>query len=350
MRDLKRIAENRRGVTTYNIAAGLLFVLMGLLLFAGPPAVYAQAPPISGPINDEEKGFHRGISAGIRFDSSFNDDGRFFDLSSTAGYNFTRHFGVDLSMPFHFIGTPLEIRSNNPQGSSGSGIGDLGINFKVFLPAPINYAPSVHIGLPTGDKNKGFGTGHVTWTATNHFDHSFGRFTPFIDAGVGNTVLDTWQFQRPYTLFGYSGQFEAGTSMDLGPFSFSASAYDILPWGGQTIISRVYRCPKGTTCTPPAGTQVTPAPTPTPTPVRCPARAKCTPAGTSTTRRDYLVSSVVTGVADLARDNGWNASVEVHPRQQFNLEFDYSRSVPLHLDTFSFGLGINLTAFHRMRH
>jgi hypothetical protein len=59
---------------------------------------------------------------------------------------------------------------------------------------------------------------------------------------------------------------------------------------------------------------------------------------------------VVTGVADLARDNGWNASVEVHPRPQFNLEFDYSRSVPLHLDTFSFGLGINLTAFHRMRH
>jgi hypothetical protein len=42
--------------------------------------------------------------------------------------------------------------------------------------------------------------------------------------------------------------------------------------------------------------------------------------------------------------------VEVHPRPQFNLEFDYSRSVPLHLDTFSFGLGINLTAFHRMRH
>ncbi len=186
---------------------------------------------------------------------------------------------------------------------------------------------------------KGFSTGHATWNWANHIEHGWGNFTPFIDAGVGNTVPDTKSFHRPFMTFGYNLQFEAGTEVDAGPFSISGSAYDVAPWGTQTVVSRVFRC---------SGS------------------VKCGATGTSTNRKGYLDASVQTGAASLARDNGFNASVEVKPMKTIDLEyngfnasvevkpaktidleFDYSRSVPLRLNTFSFGISVDLGAVLR---
>ncbi len=131
---------------------------------------------------------------------------------------------------------------------------------------------------------------------------------------------DTKSFHRPFMTFGYNLQFEAGTEMDAGPFSITGSAYDVAPWGPQTVVSRVFRC---------SGS------------------VKCGATGTSTNRKGYLDSSVQTGNASLARDNGFNASVEVKPVKTIDLEFDYSRSVPLRLNTFSFGISVDLGAVLR---
>jgi hypothetical protein len=56
---------------------------------------------------------------------------------------------------------------------------------------------------------------------------------------------------------------------------------------------------------------------------------------------------VQTGDASLVRDNGFNASVELKPTKTVDLEFDYSRSVPLRLNIFSFGIGVDLGAVLR---
>lgn len=77
--------------------------------------------------------------------------------------------------------------------------------------------------------------------------------------------------------FGYNAAFEVGTQADAGPISLSASAYDVAPWGPQTVVSRVFRCSSG---------------------------AKCSAAGKTTNRKNYLNSSVSSGDASLARDNG----------------------------------------------
>ncbi len=65
--------------------------------------------------------------------------------------------------------------------------------------------------------------------------------------------------------FGYNASFEAGAEVDAGPFSLMASAYDIAPWGTQTMFSKVFRRPSGT---------------------------RCVPSGTSTNRRGYTHTSV----------------------------------------------------------
>jgi hypothetical protein len=285
-------------------------------------ATRAQSPnaAASGRAKSDE-GFYPGWTLGTRFEGSTSGDGSVYDLGFGGGYNFSHHFGVSLGIPFYFVGTPAAVKSKDPQAVSGSGLGNVSADLKWLFPRPsVNYASTVHLGAPTGDVKKGFSTGHATWNWANHIEHAWGNFTPFIDGGMGNTVQDTRYFHRPFMTFGYNAQFEAGTEVDAGPLSVSGSAYDVAPWGTQTVVSRVFRCSGA---------------------------GKCGASGKSTNRKGYLDSSVQSGDANLARDNGFNASVEVKPAKSLDLEFDYSRSVPLRLNTFSFGIGVDLGALLR---
>jgi hypothetical protein len=258
---------------------------------------------------------------GVRFEGSNSGDGSVYDMGFGGGYNFSHHFGVGLGVPYYFVGTPSAINTKNPQAASGSGLGDIGADLRWLYPGEaVTYASTLHLGAPTGDTKKGLSTGHGTWNWANHLEHAWGNFSPFINGGVGNSLPDSRYFHRPYVTFGYNAQFEAGTEFDSGPWSISGSAYDIAPWGTQTMTSRVFRCNSPT---------------------------KCGASGTSTNRKGYLQSSVQTGGASLTRDNGFNAGVEVKPAKTLSLEFDYSRSVPLRLNSFSFGIGVDVGALLR---
>src|SRR5256884_8399445 len=74
------------------------------------------------------------------------------------------------------------------------------------------------------------------------------RSSPFLDAGVGNTIRDTRYFTRPFTSFGYNAAFTGGLEYDRGRYSFQAGAYDVAPWGNQTMFSRVFRCGAAASC------------------------------------------------------------------------------------------------------
>ena len=292
-------------------------VLAFLLSSCVAQQTFAQSPnaAASGATKSDD-GFYPGWTLGTKFEGSTSGDGSVYDLGFGGGYNFSHHFGVSIGIPYYFVGTPSAVASKDPNAVSGSGLGNVGADLKWLFPgSTVNYASTIHLGAPTGDIKRGFSTGHATWNWANHIEHGWGNFTPFLDGGVGNTVQDTKYVQRPFTTFGYNAQFEAGTEIDMGPLSLSGSAYDIAPWGTQTEVSRVFRC---------SGS------------------GKCGASGKSTNRKGYLDSSVQTGDASLVRDNGFNASVEVKPAKALDLEFDYSRSVPLRLNTFSFGIGVDL--------
>lgn len=296
--------------------------LLSLFVFsAWASALHAQAPTPAGrgPSERSQEGFTPGWGFGTRFEGSRSDDGTVTDLATGVGYNFTRYFAVSLGVPYYFVSTPTSIQARNPAAVSGSGIGSVGMDLKWNHPSrTLNFASTAHVGAPTGDKKKGLSVGHATWNLSNHLEHGWGNFAPFVDGGIGNTIPDTRFFHRPYMTFGYNASFEAGTEMYAGPFSVTASAYDVAPWGPQTMISRIFRCAAGRTCV---------------------AR------GTSTNRRGYTLRSVQAGAADLTRDNGFNAGVEVKPTKSVDLEAAYSRSVPLRLNIFSFGVNIDIASF-----
>jgi len=298
--------------------------LFGALLFlALSPASFAQSPipATSVSAKDISAGFTRGMKLVAKFEGSYSSDGSVYDLGSALGYNFSRHFGVDVGVPFYFVGTPSAIKKNNAGAVSGVGVGTLFTDLRWNYPDPLlNFSSALHLTAPTGDTKKGLSTGHATWNLANHIDHAFGDFSPFLDFGAGNSILDTKYFHRPFITFGYNAQFSGGVEYDPGKFSFSASAYDVTPWGNQTVTSRVFRCGSA---------------------------AKCSSGGKTTNRKSFTTASVSTGAADLVRDNGFNAGIDYKPAGYLDLEFDFSRSVPLQLNSYSFGIGVDLSRLLR---
>jgi hypothetical protein len=296
----------------------LLAAALGSLGLCSPPSLHAQAPApaATAPAPKDSGDFAPGWTVGTRFEGSSSIDGYVYDLGTAIGYNFSHHFAADFGVPVYFIGTPSSIKKNNPDAVSGVGIGALFTDLRANYPSELlNYTSVVHLTVPSGDTKKGLSTGHVTWNFSNHIDHAIGDFSPFLNATVGNTVLDTHYFHRPYITFGYNAAFEGGLEYDPGKFSFSASAYDVAPWGGQTVISRVFRCNQN---------------------------SHCSSSDPTNNRKNYLNANVSTGAADLVRDNGFNASADFKPTSHLDLEFDYNRSVPLDLNVFSFGIGVDL--------
>jgi hypothetical protein len=301
--------------------AGVLFFCILFLALVTPAVAQAPIPAATHPASKEEGGFSPGWTLGARLEGDYSSAAGVYDVGPALGYNFSRHFGVDAGIPFYFVTVPYSVQQSNPGAVSGVGIGNTFVDLLLTYPnQSLNYSSAVHLTAPNAAIKKGFSTGHATWNYTNHFDHAFGDWSPFLDAGVGNTILDTKYFTRPFMSFGYNAAFTGGLEYDKGPFSLQAGAYDVAPWGNQTEMSRVFRCGRG---------------------------ASCGAAGSSHNRQGYTSSNVTTGGADLVRDNGYEAGFDFKPAYYLDFEFDYSRSVPLRLNNYSFGIGVNLSSLVR---
>jgi hypothetical protein len=280
-------------------------------------------PAATHPASKDQEGFSPGWTLGARFEGDYSSDAGVYDFGTALGYNFSPHLGMDAGVPVYFVSTPTSTAQSNPGAVSGVGMGDTFLDLLLNYPNPsLDYSSAIHLTVPVADTKKGFSTGHATWNYTHHFDRAFGSWSPFLDAGVGNTILDTRYFTRPFMSFGYNAAFTGGLEYDEGPFSLQAGAYDVAPWGDQTVVSRVFRCSPAVSCSASRG---------------------------SHNRKSFTGAHTTTGGADLVRDNGYQTGIDFKPVYYLDFEFNYSRSVPLHLNNYSFGIGVNLSSLVRPR-
>lgn len=276
-----------------------------VFVFTATTMVLAQSPPNSA-------GQQKGLLLYEAFEGDSNSDGQVMTLTSSATYQFSAHFSAGMGIPIYF-----DRASSSTSGTtSTSGIGNAFVSLHAGWKHPsLNYATSLTGAAPTGDSKKGLSTGHATFDWDNRFDHDFGRITPFVDLGVANSVTDTRFFKRPFASFGHLAHFEGGTDVDLShSLSLTLSAYDIAPWGPQTLDSRVVQ----------SGAAGSP--------------------GAVKRGRVFENAHQTTGTAALARDNGFTAGLSMSPRPYLDLSLGYSRSVHYALNTISFGVGVNLSS------
>lgn len=241
------------------------------------------------------------------FEGSTDSSGQVMVLTSSAAYHFGR-FSLGAGIPVYFN------RSTSTTGvTTSEGLGDFFVTLGSSWKSPVlNYSSALTGSAPTGDSAKGFSTGHATFDWNNRIEHDFDILTPFVDAGMANTVTDTVFFHRPFTSYGYLAHFEAGTDVDLShSFSLTLSAYDIAPWGTQTILSR--NVPKGG-----AG-----------------------PGGQH--GRVFQTNHQTTGGASINQDDGFTAGLNFNPKPYLNFDLGYTRSVKFAFNTFSWGIGVNLS-------
>jgi hypothetical protein len=262
---------------------------------------------INLPAQSQEKG----ISFYEEYRGSSNDLGQVTVLDSSVGYNFNRHFGMDVGIPVYFVHPAQDSLTN--WRTWNNNFGDAYLDARFHAPTRfVNYNSIITGGAPTGSFARGFSTGRATVDWDNHFDRHFGPITPFLDASLGNSLADRHFFTRPFRTLGFVSESEGGATYRVWRFfHVGASYYDVLPSGTQKVYSQVFQRE------------------PFLTPVQ------------ANHGRVFETAFDTTGPASLVRDNGYTGWVGVSPIHNLNLEVGYNHSVRYALDTVSFRVGVN---------
>jgi hypothetical protein len=252
----------------------------------------------------------KGFNAYENFRGMVNSSGALLKLDSTIGYDFNQYLGVFTGLPLYFASD-----SSNTPGQTrlhDAGAGDVYFGVDVYAPNRIvNFGSTLTISAPTGSVSKGFSPGAATVDWNNRFRHTFGRLTPFVAAGVGNTVPDSELVTRNFISLGSVSHFEEGAEFQLAkPVYLGGSAFQIVPFGRQQVFNRF------ATASPRDGGQ-----------------GNATP--------PLVIASETTG-NDLTREHGFDAWIGFEPTRVVRLELGYSRSVTFALNSFSFNVGLNV--------
>jgi hypothetical protein len=295
----------------------LHFVLMATLAASS----VAQKPASNTEATDDTKGFTEVET----FQGTVNSQSGVMKLDSNLGYNFNKHFGLFGGVPVYFahvssITTTTGTTTTTTPASTETGLGNvyMGLLFQAPNPA-LDYASTITAGAPTGSKTKGLSTGRASIDWDNRFEHSFSHLTPFFEGGLANTVPDSRFFTRSFTSVGAISHLEEGADLELfRHVSVGASAYQIVPFGNQKVISRL---------------------------------AKQGSSGTTGTGKKppFDTPGVISGTSDLTREHGFNTWVAFEPSKFWRLEAGYTRSATFDLNSFAFNLRFNVGKMFRSR-
>src|SRR5215469_10198269 len=108
----------------------------------------------------------------------------YHSISSTVGYDFGKHFAMDM-------GVLLSSSTSKTSTASSIGLGNpyLGLRYCAKGSA-LDFSTSLNSAIPTASTAKGLSTGDVTLDWSNHFAHGFDPLTSFFDLGIGNSIPD----------------------------------------------------------------------------------------------------------------------------------------------------------------
>lgn len=264
--------------------------------------------------------------------------------SAATFYTAIPEVGVEGTRGSVVVGLPLYL--SDLSGGAVSGIGDVYTQGQLLARVlGLDFSPTLTVGFPTGNSDRGLGAGKVTVDATATFARTFeGRLRPFASAGLANYVFNNVGYQRPYISTGGATHFSGGLTAGLGRrASLGAGGFAVEPFGQQEVMSR----------------QVMLAPPPAPSsgmppgmghdPGMMPPGTGQMPGASTGMLHPGLpafmqVSHATVQAADL-RDHGVNAwtSIAIHPTLSFQIHV--ARSLDFDLTTVRVGVGFNFGRF-----
>jgi len=140
----------------------------------------------------DNAGFYPGWMLGTRFEGSTSGDGSVYDLGTGVGYNFFASLRYRSRRSLFFRGHSHLDQGEEPKCRFRPWIWRPWCEHKILPAGKATITLLQSTLLRRAEiRSKGFSTGHATWNWSNHLEHAWGDFTPYIDSGVGNTVSDT---------------------------------------------------------------------------------------------------------------------------------------------------------------
>jgi hypothetical protein len=253
--------------------------------------------------------------------------------SNTLGYRANRYASVFVDAPIHFVRFCESDMGGAEQCASNRGIGDLGLSGQLRAgEGPLRFSTTGTLFLPTGDKEKGLGTGSVTAAWRNAGSLDLWRTMLFAELTLANTLTHTSSFVRPFASKGFVTEISGGLERRMLPFvRAGASVYRVMPSGTQTTFGRFQQ--QGTISEPPAQGEAITVGGP---PVSGPRQPVLNP-------RFVASQGETVGGAELTRDYGASAWVRLPLHRNLDFQVTYTRSVRLNLHAVSYGVWINLT-------
>jgi hypothetical protein len=246
-----------------------VFLLLALpsLAFAQQPAADSKEPQVPTPAttttdaNDvpQVPGLSsplRGWNAGLTITGVHSSSTGWATIAiPSVGYSFNDIFSIDATIPIYMYRL-AESRSTHPRANAQlvnqrGEPGDIVFGLHAqFIPALFQYQVTAAVTAPTGDEDYGLTTGRVTFDLNNRFERSFGRFTPNLEIGAGDsTTLVNRILNKNYTSLGPLAHFQVGIGVELSHgIGFETDVYEQLPIGDQKIYS-AYRKNKPTVVT-----------------------------------------------------------------------------------------------------
>ena len=185
----------------------------------------------------------RGWNAGATFSGVHDSNTGWATIFTPAiGYNFNDVFTIDATIPIYLYRL-AESRSTHPRPTAQlvnqrGEPGDIVFGLHAqFIPRLFQYQLSGLVTAPTGDEAYGLTTGRVTFDISNHFERTYGRITPNLEIGAGDsTTLVNRILTKNYTSLGPLAHFQIGLGLELfRGISFETEAYEQLPSGDQKI-------------------------------------------------------------------------------------------------------------------
>lgn len=266
----------------------------------------------SAAIGQTETSKDTGFYLWEKFQGSWDDSGRVTILNTSLGYSFGRHFSLGGGIPIYFVHA-ADSSSSTGTGST-NGIGNAYLYMKLEAKrSETSFYSILSASAPTGDSASGLSTGRVAADWSNYLQHSFNRISPFVSAGIANSIVDSHFFTHPFTTLGSVAHFESGTDVDLGhDVSVGGSLYADVPFGRQKVFSKLVK------------------------------RHATGKAKALAKHGVFETQSETSGDASIDRDNGVSAWMDWTPKPLFGVEFGYSRSVKYAYDSFFCTISLNL--------
>jgi len=248
-----------------------------------------------------------------QFDGGSNTEGQVMLLDSSVGYLFGRHLLVDAGVPVYFIRANTTTASGASTTNSFTDLGDVYGQVRLSFPNPaLSFKTQLTGRAPTSSTSDGISSAHPTYDWTNRIDRDFGHWTPFLEVGLANSIPDAFVYRRPFASYGELAHLQAGASYRVVNWlNVAASAFDVAPWGTQTIDSRVAGNGSG---------------------------------ASNGHGPPFLQGHQTTGGSSLAADNGFSTGFSISPTKAIDFTVGYSRSTHYDLNTVSFGIAVNMRA------